>query len=155
MPINNNDILKRLRFTFSLEDAEMISLFQNGGFTTDRAAVSNWLKKEEDADFIELNDFQLAAFLNGLIILKRGAKDENPMQPEEYLSNNDILKKLKIALSLSSEELIQLFESKGRKVSKGELSNFLRNSNHPKYIPLQAQYLRNLLQAIQDTFTKK
>jgi uncharacterized protein YehS (DUF1456 family) len=152
MPINNNDILKRLRFTFSLEDSDMISLFITGGIEVDRAIISNWLKKEEDSDFVELLDKELAVFLNGFIISKRGMRDGKPMEAEDSLSNNDILKKIKIALNLNSDDLISLFELKGRKVSKGEMANFMRNSNHPKYIPLQAQYLRNLLQAIQEKY---
>ncbi len=154
MPINNNDVLKRLRFIFSFEDSEMIALFQTGGISCDRAIVSNWLKKEEDADFVELIDKELAAFLNGLIVLKRGARDGQEIHLEDDLSNNDILKKIKIALNLTTEDLIDLFALKGRKLSKGEIANFMRNKNHPKYISLQIQYLRNFLQALQEKGVK-
>ena len=69
----NNDILRKIRYTFELNDTKMIELFGSGGLTVTRAQISDWLKKEEDPAYQSLSDFQLATFLNGLIN-EKGAK---------------------------------------------------------------------------------
>ena len=99
--MNNNSILRRLRFTFDFNDNKMIELFQLAGKTVTRAEVSDWLKKEEDEEFKTLNDQQLAYFLNGFIILNRGKKEGETPIAEKKLNNNIIFRKLKIALNYS------------------------------------------------------
>ena len=68
--MTNNDILKKLRYAFDYSDYEMIDIFGLAGYTADRAKVSNWLKPEDDEEYNNLPDKQLALFLNGLIYKK-------------------------------------------------------------------------------------
>lgn len=147
--MTNNDILGRIRYLFNYNDQEVVDLFQLTETTVSEAEVINWLKKEDDPAFVELEDKELAAFLNGLIIQKRGKREGPPPEAEEELSNNMILKKLKIALSLKSDDILELFALEGKKVSKPELSSFLRSEDHNQYRPLLGQYLRNFLTALQ------
>ena len=94
--MSNNDILRSLRYTFDFNDQQMIDLFALGGKTVDRPQVSNWLKRDEDEEFEGIYDIDLAAFLNGLIIEKRGVKEDGkPLKAEKTLSNNLVLRKLK------------------------------------------------------------
>jgi uncharacterized protein YehS (DUF1456 family) len=65
------------------------------------------------------------------------------------LTNNNILRKLKIALNLKSEDILELFALIDKKVSKPELSSFFRNPDHSSFRPLLDQYLRNFLTALQ------
>ncbi|HSJ69515.1 MAG TPA: DUF1456 family protein, partial [Anditalea sp.] len=65
--MTNNDVLRSLRYTFDFSDAQMIDLFAQADHTVSRSEVSNWLKRDEDPDFQEMNDRELAIFLNGLI----------------------------------------------------------------------------------------
>ena len=46
--MTNNDILRRLRFTFDLNDDKVMDLFRSGGIEATRAEISDWMKKEED-----------------------------------------------------------------------------------------------------------
>ncbi len=148
--MTNNDILKRIRYTFDYNDAQMIDLFAMGGLEITRAEVSDWLKKEIDDDFRELDDKSLATFLNGLIVEMRGPRaDGKQMPPEDRLNNNIILKKIKIALDLKTDDILDLFQSIDKKLSPHELSSFLRNHKQSQYRPFQDQYLRNLFTALQ------
>ena len=147
--MTNNDVLRRLRYTFGYTDSKMISFFKLASFEVSRPEVSNWLKSDEDEAFVELEDHELAAFLNGLIVAHRGKKEGKPIENELFLNNNDVLKKLKIAYELKSEDIIELFQLAGKKVSKHELSSFLRRPTQPQYRELMDQYLRNFLYVLQ------
>jgi uncharacterized protein YehS (DUF1456 family) len=106
--MNNNDTLRILRYTFDFNDFEMIDLFAKGGRQSNREEVSNWLKKDEDPAFKPIYDKDLAAFLNGLIILKRGKKEGEQPLPEKSLNNNQVFRKLKIALALKDEDILEV-----------------------------------------------
>ena len=69
--MNNNDVLRRLRYTFNYNDKQMIALFASAGLQVSREQVSQWLKKDDDTNFINCMDSQLAYFLNGFINEKR------------------------------------------------------------------------------------
>lgn len=113
-----------------------------------REQVSQWLKKDDDADFVSCFDVQLAAFLNGFINERRGKKEGMQAVPEKRLTNNIILTKLKIALNLKAEELIELLATVDFRLNKPELSAFSRKTDHKHYRECKDQVLRNLLQAI-------
>ena len=88
--MKNNDIIRRLRYTFDLGDQKMMELFELGGYSATRPEVSDWLKKEDDPAFKPLYDKELAIFLNGMIAHERGQKEEDPPKPEKSLNNNII-----------------------------------------------------------------
>lgn len=78
--LNNNDILRSVRYTFDYSDPKMIALFGLVDLQVTREQINAWMKKEDDPDYQNCSDTQLAIFLNGLIYDKRGKK-EGP-QPE-------------------------------------------------------------------------
>ena len=147
--MNNNDILRSLRYTFDFDDATMIEIFAQGNLTVNRAEVSDWLKKEDHEDFKPINDFKLAIFLNGLINYNRGKQEGQQMVPEKQLTNNMILRKLKIALNLRDDDMLEILSKAGRHISKHELSAFFRNPSQSQYRPCLDQVLRNFLQGLQ------
>ena len=147
--MNNNSILRRLRFTFDFNDTKMIELFQLAGKIVTRAEVSDWLKKEEDEEFKNLNDQQLAYFLNGFIILNRGKKEGEMPIAEKKLNNNIIFRKLKIALNYRDEDILNVYELMNFQISKHELSAFFRKPDHQHYRLCKDQFIRNFLQGLQ------
>jgi|SRR5690554_3863221 len=148
--MNNNDILRSLRYTFDFSDATMIEIFDLGGLTTTRAEVSDWLKKEDHEDYKPVNDFKLAVFLNGFINFKRGKQEgKEVVVPEKQLTNNIILRKIKIALNLRDDDMLEILSKAGRHLSKHELSAFFRNPTQSQYRPCLDQVLRNFLQGLQ------
>lgn len=148
MLLNNNDVLRRLRYTFNYNDKQMIALFSSAGATVTREQVSQWLKKDNDAEFVNCQDAELATFLNGFINEKRGKREGPQTAPEKRLTNNIVLTKLKIALNLKAEELIDLLNTVDFRLNKPELSAFSRKVDHKHYRECKDQVLRNLLQAI-------
>lgn len=150
--MSNNDVLRTLRYTFDFNDFLMIDIFGKGGLTVTREEVSNWLKKDEDEEFKSIYDKDLAAFLNGLIILKRGPKEDSTPVAEKNLDNNAILRKLKIALDMKDDGMLEIFALKSFRLSKHELSAFFRRPTQPQYRQCKDQILRNFLQGLQMKF---
>ena len=147
--MKNNDILRRLRYIFNLSDSRMMELFELAGPPVTRAQISDYLKKEDDPAFQSLYDKQLAIFLNGFIIAKRGKKDGEIPKPEKTLNNNIIFRKLKIALSMRDEDILEILELADIPVSKHEISAFFRHPEQSQYRPCKDQYLRNFLFGLQ------
>jgi uncharacterized protein YehS (DUF1456 family) len=147
--MTNNDIIRRLRYTFNYNDQKMVDIFALAGFKVSTEQINDWLKKEDDIDFQDMVDIQLAIFLNGLIIEKRGKKDGEQPKPEKSLSNNIILRKLKIALNLRDEDILEILTLADFQFGKHELSALFRKPNQDQYRPCKDQILRNFLQGLQ------
>ena len=64
------------------------------------------------------------------------------------LSNNDILKKLRVALSLRNDDIIEILKLVDFEISKGALGDIFRNEDHPKYVEAKNQLLRNFLNGL-------
>lgn len=150
--MTNNDILRRLRYTFNFNDKKMVEIFALADFIVTREQVAQWLKKEDDEGYINCTDQQLAAFLNGFINEKRGKRAGEQAKPEKKLTNNLILTKLKIALNLKAEDIIELLQQVDFRIGKAELSAFFRKPDHRHYRQCKDQFLRNFLKAIQEKF---
>ena len=137
----------------------MIDIFAHAEMPVTRSQVSDWLKKEDDPDRQACNDKNLASFLNGLIIELRGKKDGAIPKAETTLNNNIIFTKLKIALNLKAEDILEIMEIAEFVISKHELSALFRRPGHKHYRECKDQFLRNFLRGIQqvqrpDTVTK-
>ena len=144
-----NDILRRIRYAFDFDDSKMIALFGSADYKVTRAQISDWLKKDDDPAFQELSDTQLAIFLNGLINHKRGKKEGPQPVPETRLTNNMIFMKLKIALNLKAEDVLEILALAGLRISKHELSAFFRKPDNKHYRECKDQILRNFLKGLQ------
>lgn len=64
------------------------------------------------------------------------------------LTNNDILKKLRVALKLRDDEIVEILKLVDFKMSTSEIGAFFRKEDHPKYMPAQDQILRNFLNGL-------
>jgi len=126
-----------------------MSIFSLGGSEVTRAQVSDWLKKDDDPAYQQIKDLELATFLNGLIVEKRGKKDGPQTKPEKQLTNNMIFMKLKIALNLKAEETLAILALNDFRISKHELSAFFRKPGHKHFRACKDQVLRNFLKGLQ------
>lgn len=143
--MTNNDILIRLRYALDIKNVDMVDIFKLGGLAVTKDELMNMLikvKDEEDApeNFVKINNKTLEAFLNGFVVFKRGPqkdKDGNmmPVMPAtgKESSNNMLLKKVKIALQLTSDDVLEFLYEGGVTVSKGEIGAILRNPTHKNY----------------------
>jgi len=73
-----------------------------------RAEISDWLKRDDDIGHKPMTDTELAIFLNSFIEEKRGKRDGPAPEPEKRLSNNAVFMKLKIALNLKAEDVLDI-----------------------------------------------
>ena len=160
--MDNNDILIRLRYALDIKNKEMIEIFKLGGMEFTKEEVLLILTKSiddyendniENEENIKCDNVMLESFLNGFIIFKRGKQEPKPGQPErpalsQERVNNLVLKKLKIALSLTSEDMIETLETSGVFITKGELSAFLRKEGHKNYKECGDQNTRNFLRGL-------
>lgn len=168
--MNNNDILIRLRYALDIKDTDMIEIFNLGGITVTKEELGKILVKpkvksdidsDEDAfikneDMKNCNNFMLETFLNGFIIFKRGKQESKPGEPkkQEFMIkdnktvNNVMLKKLKIALSLTSEDMLAIFKIAGVNLSNSELSAVLRREDQRNYKECGDRYSKNFLKGL-------
>ena len=170
--MDNNDILIRLRYALDIRDKDMAKIFKLGGVELTAEEVRKLLIKsketyryndvvndhdelEDKEENIKCNNKMLESFLNGLIIFKRGKQDPKPGQSETPVlkdsgnnPNNLMLKKLKIALALTSDDVLDIFEKTGVIVTKGELSALFRKEGHKHYKECGDKYARNFLKGL-------
>lgn len=149
--MNNNDILRRLRYALDISNPAMIEIFQLSGCTIEQPTLIKLLKKEDEEEFISCSNPLMSLFLDGLIVQKRGRREsdvDQPRKPDASLNNNAILKKLRIALDLKEDDMLTIMKLAGVTISKAELSALFRNKGHKHYKECGDQFLRNFLQGL-------
>ncbi|KJS82954.1 MAG: cytoplasmic protein [Peptococcaceae bacterium BICA1-8] len=173
--MDNNDILIRVRYALDIKNTDMVEIFKLGGIEVTKEKVLKMLIKSKDGyhnegkndanidENEECSNFMLESFLNGLIIFKRGKQAPKPGQPERpALSINDngsvnniLLKKLKIALALTSDDMLDIFKETAVIITKGELSAIFRKVGHKNYQECGDKYARNFLKGLAIKYRKK
>lgn len=172
--MDNNDLLIRLRYALDIKNSDMVEIFKLGGIELSKEEVlqvltktpesddedndSIWIDQEND-DYIKADDHLFESFLNGFIIFKRGRQEPKPGQPEiqasgNERSNNLLLKKVKIALQLNSEDMLEIWDLAGVTVTRGELGALLRKVGHKNYKECGDRYARNFLKGLAIKYRK-
>lgn len=149
--MNHNDIFRRLRYALRLNDTATIAIFELVDYKMEGLYLRGLMKKDEESGFIPCRDKILNAFLDGLIILKRGKKNGQPPSPLSagtILTNNEILRKIRIAMTFKDDDIIALLSLANFRISKSELSALFRKPEHRNYKECGDQLLRNLLQGM-------
>jgi len=149
--MTNNDVLRGVRYALALPTAAVAEIFSVSGQTVAQDKILHLLKKEEEEGFVACADTLMEDFLSGLIVYKRGrqeGKPERPAQSAEPLTNNSILKKLRIALVLQEGDMLTILQQAGNPVSKSELYALFRKAGHKNYKECGDQFLRNFLKGL-------
>ncbi|GLK87984.1 YehS family protein [Pseudomonas turukhanskensis] len=145
----NNDVLRSVRYMLDLSDPKVVQVIQLSGLEVDLDTVRAYLKKDEEEGYLECDDEVLAHFLDGLIVHLRGKDDSRPAQPIELpVTNNMVLKKLRVAFELKEDDLHEILQSVDFPVSKPELSALFRKFGHSNYRTCGDQLLRNFLKGL-------
>lgn len=148
--MNNNDVLRRLRFALKLNDAEVRRLCRLADVDLDDEELAWYLASETDPVFALCPDAVLGAFLDGLVLHRRGPRDAaSPARPSEgRFDNNLILKKLRIALEFKEIDMLDVLKLGGMDLSPSELDALFRSETHKHYRPCGDQLLRNFLKGL-------
>lgn len=147
----NNDILRRLSTLLGFDDEKVRAVFKLNSCDITAEQMVCFFKEKDDADYVELLDVELASFLNGLIVDKRGAKEGPQAVPEQTLTNNAIFNKLKIAFSLQADDVISTLELAELSLTKYELSAFFRNVNNKHYRDCSDDVLSTFIKGLKIT----
>jgi len=149
--MTGNDLLRRLRYALNLSTEAITEIFRLVQVDIPPVEVLKLLKKEEEPGFTPCDDSRLNAFLDGLIVARRGAmegKGPGCNQEEVVLTNNLILRKLRIALQLQDEAMLAIFRTAGITISRPELSALFRAADHRNYKECGDQLLRNFVKGL-------
>ena len=147
----NNDVLRSIRYMLDLGDARLVEMVHlaDPAFPLDKTQVPALLKKEDEEGAIICSDALLARFLDGLIVHYRGRDDSQPPRPPEArISNNLVLKKLRVAFQLKDVDMHETFQAAGFPLGKPEMTALFRQPGHKHYRPCGDQILRNFLKGL-------
>ena len=147
----NNDVLRSIRYMLDLGDARIVEIAQlaDPGLVLEKDAVHAYLKKDGEEGYANCSDRVLAHFLDGLVVHRRGRKEDQPARPvEARISNNLVLKKLRVAFELKDADMHEVFDAAGFPVAKPELSALFRQPGHRNYRECGDQMLRNFLRGL-------
>lgn len=147
----NNDILRQLRYALNIDDSTMIEIFKLADHEIERTNLTGLLKKEDEEGFVNCGDAVLGYFLDGLILHKRGRKENKPGETrisDSRLTNNAILKKLRIALELKEDDMLLILKLAEVDMSKSELTALFRKEGHKNYKECGDQFLRKFLKGL-------
>ncbi|MEZ8792467.1 DUF1456 family protein [Vibrio splendidus] len=149
--MTNNEILRRIQHALNLKNAQIIKAIEQADVTVAHDQVINWLKEDNDKSCSTMKDKELAVFLNGFINLKRGKKEGVQPKPEVALTNNMIFMKLRIALNMKAEDVLDILEVVGISLSKYEIGAYFRKPENKNYKICEDQLLCDFLNGVQFT----
>jgi len=145
----NNDILRSLRYTLKTNNEGLVRILALAEVEATSAQIEGWMKKEEEDGFQRCPDIVLSSFLNGLIYDKRG-RDEStpPLAAERRLNNNIVLKKLRIAFSLKTDDILAILTEQQFRISMPEITAMMRAPDHKNFRECGDQVLRYFLRGL-------
>lgn len=146
-----NDILRSARYALNIDDPTMIKIFGLAGHVIEHSELTGLLTKEGDSGYLRCSSRIMGHFLDGLIVHKRGRKEADNStlpRPAARLTNNAILKKLRIALQLKEEDMLDVMKLADITISKSELTALFRKEGHKNYKDCGDQFLRNFLKGL-------
>jgi uncharacterized protein YehS (DUF1456 family) len=147
--MNNNDVLKMVSSALDLGNQAMVDILALDGYKAETSEIEKIVKMEKEEGFQPCSDEILSHFLDGLIIHRRGKQETGkPPAKDLPLTNNQILKKLRIALELKEEDMINTFSKVGFSLSKSELSALFRRKGHKHYRECGDQILSIFLKGL-------
>jgi uncharacterized protein YehS (DUF1456 family) len=147
----NNDVLRSIRYMLDLGDGKVLEIIKlaDANFPIEKEGVQAFLKKDGEAGYVECSNAVLAHFLDGLVIQRRGRDESQPPRPiEKRVTNNVVLKKLRVAFELKDVDMHQILADAGFPISKPELSALFRQPEHKNFRLCGDQLLRNFLKGL-------
>ena len=149
--MTHNEVLRSIRYMLDLGDArvaEIITL-SDPGLGIGKVDVQAMLRKEDEEGYLVCSDRIMAHFLDGLVVHFRGRDESLPPRPlVRRVTNNVVLKKLRVAFALKDIDMHEIFEQAGFPLSKPELSALFRQPGHKHFRPCGDQILRNFLKGL-------
>lgn len=145
----NNDILRSLRYILKANNNDLKRLFALGEADITDEQIVTWLRKEDEAGFQICPDIVMSTFLNGLIYERRGKEEGAPaLVTDRKLNNNIVLKKLRIAFTLKSDDILAILTQQQFRVSMPEITAMMRAPDHKNFRECGDQFMRYFLRGL-------
>jgi len=147
----NNDVLRSVRYMLDLSDNKVVEIakLSDADIPIDKTDVQAFLKKDDEEGYAECSNQVLAHFLDGLVFHYRGKDESLPPRPiEKRVTNNVVMKKLRVAFQLKDVDMHQAFQDAGFPISKPELTALFRQPGHKNFRLCGDQLLRNFLKGL-------
>lgn len=146
-----NALLRSISNALKLDEAALVNIFRNAGREVAPSTIAAFQKSEKEDGYIPCSDPILGFFLDGLIIHLRGRQEGQAASveaPVALLTHNAVLKKLRIALDLKEEGLIEVLKRGGIAISKNDLTGYFRKPGHKHYKECSEQFLMGFIKGV-------
>ena len=151
MPLN--DILFKITKALSLTHTQIIEAYKLADFEMREERLSSILKRRQDKAYEEATFEELGVFLDGLVLLKRGASDK-PSDDNEVLelTNNLILKKIRVAMELKEADLVILFALAEVTLTKRQIGSLFRKEGSKNFKACSDELLMAFLEGLDEFY---
>lgn len=150
--MRNDDIIQSIRYMLDIDDVEIAHILKLRGYEPKRdeiAAIFDRQHLPEGEKGEDCSHELMAHFLDGLIYYKRGKDEDHPPRPiKTPVTNNMVLKKLRVAFKLREKDMHNILEQGGFSISKHEMSALFRREDHKNYRECGDQILRYFLKGL-------
>ena len=145
----SNDILRSLRYTLKANNNDMVRILALSAMESTSASFDTWTTKEDEEGFVRCPDILLSCFLNGLIYEKRGRDESAPaLAVDRRINNNIMLKKLRIAFALKTDDILAIMTQQQFRISMPEITAMMRAPEHKNFRECGDQFLRYFLRGL-------
>lgn len=145
----SNDILRSVRYILKMNNNDLVRIFALGEVEVTAEQLAPWLRKEDEEGFVRCPDILLSRFLNGLIYEKRGRDESAPaLVVERRINNNIMLKKLRIAFSLKTDDILAILTQQQFRIGMPEITAMMRAPEHKNFRECGDQFLRYFLRGL-------
>jgi uncharacterized protein YehS (DUF1456 family) len=132
--MHNNEILSRLADALTLKDDSLAEIFALGGEAMTGADALARTRDLDTEGAVACTSDQLGRFLDGLILEKRGPRDtDGAPRAAVRLTNNAILKKLRIAFTLKEDDVLRILDAGGSPTTRLALSPLFRKPGNKHF----------------------
>jgi len=153
MLISTNEVLYRIKKALSLSIDEIVEAYRLEDYEMKKEHLESLLKRRQDKGFMLCSYEELGVFLDGLVTLKRGPSPSKKNTQEDIeLTNNLILKKLRVALEFKESETEIIFGLADMELSKQQLSSLFRKEGHKNFKACSDEVLMAFLEGLDEFY---
>jgi len=151
--MNTNKTIGKIIEALKLDRDSIVEIYQLVRYPIELDHIDRWSLSSNSREFISCSYEELGNFLDGLIILKRGPNPNKSGNDEVIsLTNNLILKKLRIALNLKEPEIEIIFSLGEVNLTKQQLSSLFRKENNKNFKECSDELLMAFLDGVSEFY---
>jgi len=148
-----NDILFRITKALSLTTDDLVKLYALAEYDISEERIESILKRRQDKEYKEAGYEDLGLFLDGLVLFKRGISDRVAKEDDVVdLTNNLIMKKLRVALELKEPELVIIFALADTALTKRQIGALFRKEGTKNFKSASDELLMAFIEGLDEFY---